>query len=313
MDSSKTKKRPSILGEKLGRDVFFGTSEALPRIVELNLEQITPNPEQPRKDFNPERLRELADSIASHGLIQPITVKENGAGPGMYLLVAGERRYRAHKLIGKSTIAAIITHGSADELALIENIQREDLNPIEAAEALQNMMERHRYTQTELGKVIGKAVSTVNEYLRLNALAPEIKTEFRTSENISRNTLLEIAKLPTREEQLALWDIAKQGGLTVKKARLQKADANGTSAAKHPATVTLENGRRFMRVLEALTPAHLAEDRDAHLALVTLRQELNAILDDLFAALPEPGTRTVRIPVQGEPSPYEENTSADAS
>ena len=309
---NKNKKKPSILGDKLKRDVFFDTSEALPRVVELDLELITPNPDQPRKDFNEDRLRELADSIETHGLIQPITVKENGLEGGRYLLVAGERRYRAHKLLGKKTIAAIITQGNPDEIALIENIQREDLNALEAAEALQNMMGRYRYTQVELGKVIGKAVSTVNEYLRLNTLPPEIKAEFRTSENISRNALLEISKLPTREEQLALWEVAKQGGFTVKKARLQKAETSG-KPAQDPVTVSLQSGRRFLRGLEALTPAHLADDQDAHQAMLTLRSELNALLDDLFASLPKPGNRTIRVPVQGDPSSYEEKSPTDAS
>lgn len=312
MDSTKNKKKSSMLGEKLGRDVFFGTSEALPRVVELDLDRISPNPEQPRKAFNEDRLRELADSIETHGLIQPITVKDKGDGTGMYLLVAGERRYRAHRLLSKQTIAAIITQGNADEIALIENIQREDLNAIEAAEALQNMMERYRYTQTELGRVIGKAVSTVNEYLRLNSLPSEIKADFRTSENVSRNVLLEISKLPSREEQLALWEVAKQGGFTVKKARSQKTSSS-TTPTKTPAITTLETGRRFVRVLEALTPADLATDHDARQALVTLQGELNAILDDLFASLRASENRTIRIPVQGDPSSYEETNPSDAS
>lgn len=312
MDSSKTKKRPSILGDKLKQDVFFGTTETLPHVAELDIESILPNPDQPRKAFNEERLRELADSIETHGLIQPITVKEASSGPGTYLLVAGERRYRAHKLLGRKTIAAIITEGNPDEIALIENIQREDLNAIEAAEALQNMMRRYRYTQAELGKVIGKAESTVSEYLRLNALADEIKAELRTSEGISRNALLEISKLPSREEQLALWEVAKQGGFTVKKARQQKAETAGTSA-KDPLTVTLQAGRRFIRGLESLTPTHFNDDHDAHQAIVSLRSELNAILDDLLTSLPETGNRSIRIPVQGDPSTYEEKDPADAS
>lgn len=301
-----------MLGEKLKQDVFFGTSATLPHVAELDLESILPNPDQPRKAFNEERLRELADSIETHGLIQPITVKENGAGPGTYLLVAGERRYRAHKLLGKQTIAAIITEGNPDEIALIENIQREDLNAIEAAEALQKMMRRYRYTQAELGKIIGKAESTVNEYLRLNTLADEIKAELRTSEGVSRNALLEISKLPTRDEQLALWEVAKQGGFTVKKARQQKAEAAGKSA-KDPLTVTLQSGRRFLRGLEALTPAHLVDDHDAHQAMLSLRSELTALLDDLLASLPETGPRTFRIPVQGDPSAYEEKSPTPAS
>ena len=146
--------------------MFFNTSLDLPRIVEVDLERLTPNPDQPRKTFDEAALRELAASIERHGLIQPVTVKE--AADDRYILVAGERRYRAHQLLGRSTIAAILTQGNPDEIALIENLQREDLNPIDAAEALATLMERHRYSQEDLGRAIGKNRVTVNELLRLN-------------------------------------------------------------------------------------------------------------------------------------------------
>ena len=114
---------------KSKKDFFFGTSPDLPKIVEVNLSEVHPNPDQPRKTFDETKLRELAASIERQGLLQPIIVQKRAAGEGGYLLVAGERRFRAHQLLEKVTIPAILTEGNPDEIALIENIQREDLTP----------------------------------------------------------------------------------------------------------------------------------------------------------------------------------------
>jgi ParB family transcriptional regulator, chromosome partitioning protein len=114
--------------EKL--DFMFGLSPEMPRIVEIELTKLRPNPDQPRKVFNEETIKELASSIEQHGLIQPISVIPVPESDG-FVIVAGERRYRAHQHLGKTTITAIITKGNSDEIALIENIQREDLSPID--------------------------------------------------------------------------------------------------------------------------------------------------------------------------------------
>ncbi len=118
-----------------------------PRLLEVELAELRPNPHQPRKTFAEETLRELADSIARSGLLQPIAVAESEDG---YTIVAGERRYRALKLLERKTVPALVlTDGSIDELALIENVQREDLHPLEEAEAMAELMERHGYTMEE--------------------------------------------------------------------------------------------------------------------------------------------------------------------
>src|SRR5512143_1573075 len=113
-------------------DHLFGTTRGVPRIIELDLAEIHTNPDQPRKTFDEEALQELAASIERHGLIQPITVKKLEDGQG-YLLVAGERRLRAHEKLGLSRIVALVTKGDADEIALVENLQRQDLDPLEEA------------------------------------------------------------------------------------------------------------------------------------------------------------------------------------
>ena len=130
-------------------DYMFGLSPEMPRIIEIELTKLRPNPDQPRKVFNEETIKELAASIEQHGLIQPISVVTDPENRDGFMIVAGERRYRAHQHLGRTTITAIITQGNSDEIALIENIQREDLSPIDQAEGLTSMMERHGYKQEE--------------------------------------------------------------------------------------------------------------------------------------------------------------------
>ncbi len=127
------------------------------------------------------------------------------------MIVAGERRYRAHQHLGKTTITAIITKGNSDEIALIENIQREDLSPVDQAEGLANMMTKHGYKQEELAKVIGKARTTVTELLSLNTLPDEIKNECRMSDIASKSALIEIVRLGNAKDQLKFWEDMKQG------------------------------------------------------------------------------------------------------
>jgi ParB family chromosome partitioning protein len=269
--------RPSTLRGKLSRSMFFDTSLDLPRIVEVDLDRLTPNPDQPRKTFDEAALRELAASIERHGLIQPVTVKE--AAGDRYILVAGERRYRAHQLLGRTTIAAILTQGNPDEIALIENLQREDLNPIEAAEALAIMMERHRYSQEDLGRTIGKNRVTVNELLRLNTLPQKIKEECRTSDTLRKSVLIELARLDEESEQLRLWEAIKNGQLmTVRAAREHKATPRLPKPAFDKA---VENGQRFLLALGVLAKSPEALAETDHRKLLDLYEEMGLALSRL--------------------------------
>ena len=267
---------------KLRPDVFFGTSADLPKIVELDLDDIRQNPDQPRKTFNEEALRDLARSIDKHGLIQPITVKQEEEN--RYLLVAGERRYRAHLLLERRTIPAIITEGNVDEIALIENIQREDLNPLDTAEAFMQMIERYSYTQEELGKVIGKAQNTVSEFLKLNNLPQQIKNDYRASSDttsITKSVLIEITRLKSLDDQLKIWEEVKQGGLTVRVARAKKSDVS-PAPSKSPTDQSLSAGRKFVRTLKVLQADDLTTNQDARIELLSIRQQVDAILDNLW-------------------------------
>ena len=158
-----------------GGKPFEYTEEERKNAQEISLENIKPNPNQPRKNFDEQALKELADSIKKHGVIQPIVVNDNG--DGTYMIIAGERRYRAAKLAGNTTIPVIIrnyTEREIKEISLIENLQREDLNPIEAATAMKQLMNDYKLTQDELAERIGKSMPAVANTLRLLTLAPEV-------------------------------------------------------------------------------------------------------------------------------------------
>jgi ParB family chromosome partitioning protein len=144
------------------------------RVAELNVSEISPNPFQPRKHFDEDALKELSQSIVEHGLLQPIVVIEKEDG---YLLIAGERRLRAHKLAGLSQIKAIIVDVEIDEvrlreLALIENIQRENLNAIELANSYAELIEVHDITHDELSSIVHKSRSQITNTMRLLTLTP---------------------------------------------------------------------------------------------------------------------------------------------
>lgn len=154
--------------------------EAVAAIQELKLEDIRPNPFQPRTEFDEEALNELAASIKSIGIVQPITVRI--VEDGKYEIIAGERRYRASKIAGRATIPAYIRNTEDEsllELALIENIQREDLNAIEVAISYQRLLEECDLTQDQLSDRVGKKRTTVANYLRLLKLPAQIQLAIR--------------------------------------------------------------------------------------------------------------------------------------
>jgi len=173
------------------------------KIYEIDIEMIKENPNQPRKYFNEEKLSELSDSIKKVGIIQPIIVKKDKEN--MFILVAGERRLRASKRAGLKKISTIITTGNPLEISLIENIQRENLKPIEEAEAFKKMIDEHKYTQQKLASVIGKGRTTITETLSLNKLPKEIKQNCRHAD-ISKRALVEIAKQESADSMIKLYN-----------------------------------------------------------------------------------------------------------
>lgn len=143
--------------------------------IEIDVSLVFPNPNQPRKAFDEDALRELSDSISRHGIVQPIVVNRSD---DKYMIIAGERRWRAAKRAGLSKVPCIVkeyTERQIKEISLIENLQREDLNPVEAAQAMRQLMEDYDLTQDELADRLGKSRSTVANALRLLTLAPDVQ------------------------------------------------------------------------------------------------------------------------------------------
>lgn len=170
-----------------GLDALISTQEVhtsgSSTINEIELDKITANPNQPRKEFDPTSLQELADSIAEIGIVQPITLRQ--MSDDTYQLIAGERRWRASKLAGLRTIPAYIRTADNEnvmEMALIENIQREDLNSVEIALAYQHLIEQYDLTQERLSERVGKNRSTITNYLRLLRLPAPIQMALQNKE-----------------------------------------------------------------------------------------------------------------------------------
>lgn len=234
-----------------GKEVFTYTEEEKNNAEEMPLTEIYPNPNQPRKNFDEQALRELADSIKKHGIIMPIVV--NGDGRGKYMIIAGERRFRASKLAGLKTIPVIIrnyTEREIKEISLIENLQREDLNPIEAAAAMKQLMVDYKLTQDELAERIGKSRPAIANTIRLLSLTPEVMqmvAEGRLSAGHAR-TLVPL----TAEDQLSFATDAVKSGMSVreleKKVRVHNINPE-----------TLEEKRKKKRALASVELKNLVD------------------------------------------------------
>ena len=198
-----------------GREMFTYTEEERKNAEDMPLTKIYPNPNQPRKNFDEQALRELADSIKKHGVIMPIVVNDDDSGK--YMIIAGERRFRATKLAGLNSIPVIIrkyTTREIKEISLIENLQREDLNPIEAASAMKQLMVDYKLTQDELAERIGKSRPAIANTLRLLSLTPDVMqmvAEGRLSAGHAR-TLVPLAA----EDQTTFAQDAVKSGMSVR-------------------------------------------------------------------------------------------------
>ena len=186
-------------------------------ISEIPLQHIYANPDQPRHDFDQEALEELAQSIKEHGVISPITLRKNSANN--YMIIAGERRYRASKMVGLETIPAYVRTAKDEQVmewALIENVQREDLNAIEIALAYQKLMDDHQLTQEKMADRVGKKRATVANYLRLLKLPAEIQLGIK-EKKIEMGHARAILGSPSPEQQLAIYKKILVNGLSVRK------------------------------------------------------------------------------------------------
>ncbi|MEE1105802.1 MAG: ParB/RepB/Spo0J family partition protein, partial [Ruminococcus sp.] len=187
------------LGKGLGAIFIENDNEESGGAVKLKISEIEPNRSQPRKDFDEEALGELADSISKHGLLQPILVRPLPLGG--YEIVAGERRYRASRMAGLTEVPVVIrelTESETMELALIENLQREDLSPLEEAQGYDVLISDHGFTQEEVAKSVGKSRPAVANALRLLKL-PESIAAYLKEDKISAGHARALLTLPNEE------------------------------------------------------------------------------------------------------------------
>jgi ParB family transcriptional regulator, chromosome partitioning protein len=281
------KNRKNPLAEKFKQSGALFASADLPRVVEVDLVKLRPNPNQSRTLFDDAALRGLAESIAQHGLIQPISIAPDPdrSSVDKYIIVAGERRYRAHQLLERTTIPAIITSGDPAEIAVIENLQRENLHPLEEAWALNNLMQKHGYTQEVVSKVVGKARNTVTSLLRLTTLPQRIQDECPTSD-VSKSALIELARIDNPDEQLAMWEDMKHGSSkTVRATRASKKKTSSLQQNQYPATPVLKAGVGFVRQLRKVASGEILAGDELIPQLYNIRDQINGLLHEVDAQL----------------------------
>ncbi len=207
-------------------------------VDELNINDITPNPNQPRKHFDQDALQELADSIKVHGVIQPLVV--NKLENGKYMIIAGERRWRASKLAGLDKVPVVIKNYSdkqVKEISIIENLQREDLNPIEAARAIKQLMEEYSLTQEVVAERIGKSRSNIANTLRLLSLYPDV-VKMVEDGRLSSGHAKTLVTITDTTAQIKLARQACDGKMSVRD--LEKAVRNYLNPNKPKATKVVE-------------------------------------------------------------------------
>ena len=233
-----------------GLDALLGeySAPAPSGVTEIDIRLLDVNKAQPRKQFDEEKLNELAESIRRHGMVQPILVQQKG---DRYLIVAGERRYRAARKAGLSTVPVIVRDLADEqvmELALIENIQRENLNPVEEAAAVRFLMQQHDLTQEEVSERISKSRSAVANTLRLLSL-PEEVLEYLRDGRLSSGHGRALAAVKEKKEQLRLAEETVKNGYSVRQLEALVKSLGERKPAKKKAS-------------SALTPElHEAEER----------------------------------------------------
>ena len=240
---------------------FLGGHRVL--LAAIPIEQIHPNANQPRRFIDPQALEELTESVRMRGILQPIIVKRDQDG---FMIMAGERRYRAAINAGLRSMPAIIRDDDPNEIALIENLQREDLTALEEAEGLGAMVARYGYTHQALAQLLHKSRPYVSNMLVLTRLPAEVKAEVHRYPSISREILMAIARQGSESDMLKLWRRVKLANLSVHKFRESRQVAPPQTAAE-----VMAAARRLNRKLRGLDAATLDEAERKRLGRVLRR------------------------------------------
>jgi ParB family chromosome partitioning protein len=258
----------------------------------IPIDKIEINPKQPRRDFDEQSLNELAASIKLHDIIQPVTVSQLAGG--RYQLISGERRYRASKIAGLKDLPAYIRQANDQqllELALLENLQREDLNAIEVAISYKRMMEELDYTQEQVAERMGKERTTVTNYIRLLKLPPDIQLAVRNG-SVSMGHARALVNVDTVDKQLYIFTEIKERGLSVRQTEelVRQLYKNNEGAVKSSEKAALPPA--YKRIEDNLashfgTKVRLAHSKKGHGSISIdyySLQELNKILEQMNVA-----------------------------
>jgi len=231
--------------------------------------EIRPNPDQPRKYFDEEKLAELASSIKRHGLLQPIVVRPR---PGGFELLAGERRLRAAQLAGVERLPALVREVDDPlEVALLENLQREDLSALEEAEAIAGLIDRHGYTHQVAAELLGKSRPYVSNMLCLTRLPDQVKSELRRDgRGVSRELLMSVAREEDPEAAVQLWNRVKLQALSVRSFRESRGGPRGERPAIRQVLLAT---RRLGRALGRLGAEEISPEDRVRLARALRRTE----------------------------------------
>lgn len=281
--------------EAVSNDPRFRVSADHPEVVELDLDKIDPNPHQPRRHFDEGALEALAVSIQRVGVRQPIGVRKSGGG--RYSLVWGERRVRASRLAGKATIyALLVKDDNGAELALIENLQREDLDAVETANGLAALREQHGYTHEQLAAVSGLNKTEVTRTLGVLALPRTILEEYpEHRRRVGKSVLFELVDADSTSLQLRMWAMVKEG-VTVAALRAARKELEEVAAgegneepavaakpARAPAPAAKRmvlSVRKTVKALDDVREQGSALDEDQRTILRELRGRIDALLDE---------------------------------
>lgn len=281
-----------------GLDALFGVNsneevkvQGASSINEIPLSQIEVNPDQPRRDFDEEALNELGESIKQIGVIQPITLRK--IADDRYQIIAGERRYRASLVAGLESIPAYVreaTNEQVMEMALIENIQREDLNAIEIALSYQNLMEQCNYTQDKLGERVGKKRATVANYVRLLKLPADIQMALK-ERKIDMGHARALLGAENSVDQLQIYNRILEEGLTVRKVEelVRELGRDGDSENADSGS-TIQEGKGGKK-----TTTELSEE------YVVLRDRLSSMFEsDVKLSVNKKGKGMITIPFKSD-------------